>query len=90
MTSAPSRLPASSKLVRVRVEVLEEKVDQRPPAQQVALGFSRPVQQHVAFGEIQEMLDLGRMQALDDEQVSLGVTHGPVRRREGRTPSMRT
>ena len=37
ITSAPSRLPASSKLVRGARAVLEEQVDQRASAQQVAL-----------------------------------------------------
>ena len=76
MTSAPSRLPASSKLVRVRVEFLEEQVDQRPPTQQVALGLAGPVEQHVRLREVEQMLDLGRVQALDRQEVFLPEGHG--------------
>ena len=41
MTSAPSRLPASSKRGAGARRVLEEQVDQRAPAQQVALVLVR-------------------------------------------------
>ena len=83
ITSAPSRLPASSKLVRVRVEVLEEQVDQRPAAQQVALGLAGTVEQHVALGQVEQMADLGRVQALDRQQVLLPVRHDPRSQKAG-------
>ena len=75
ITSAPSRLPASSKLVRVRVRVLEEQVDQGPAAQQVALRLARAVEQHIALRQVEQMADLGRIQALDRQQVLLPVRH---------------
>ena len=36
--------------------VFEEQVDQGAPAQQVALSFARPVQQHIAFSEVEKWL----------------------------------
>ena len=54
MTSAPRRLPASSKEVRVRVRVLEEQVDEGAPAQEVALRLAGAVQQRVAVGQFQQ------------------------------------
>ncbi len=65
ITSAPRRFPASSKLVRVRVEFLEEQVDQGPAAEQVALGFSGAVEENVAFGQVEQVLDVGRVEAFD-------------------------
>ncbi len=76
ITSAPSRLPASSKLVRVRVEFLEEEVDQGFPAQHVARRLAGAVEQHVALGEIEQVRDLRRLETLDREQVAVGVGHG--------------
>ena len=55
--------------------VLEEQVDQRPAAQQVALGLARAVEQHIALRQVEQMADLGRMQALDRQQVLLPVRH---------------
>ncbi len=76
MTSAPSRLPASSKLVRVRVEFLEEQIDQRPSAQQIPLGLAGAIQQDIQLRKVEQMLDLGRVQALDRQEVFLPEGHG--------------
>ena len=57
--------------------VLEEQVDQRAPAQQVALCLARTVEQHVALRQVEQMADLGRVEALDRQQVLLPVRHDP-------------
>ncbi len=78
ITSAPSRLPASLEAGAGAGAVLEEQIDQRAPAQQVALGLAGAVQQHVALGQIEQMPDLGRVQPLDRQEVFLPVGHGVV------------
>ena len=75
MTSAPSRLPASSKLVRVGI--LEEQVDQRLPAQHVALHLAGSVEQDVALRQIEQVPDFRRVQAFDRQEVFLPVGHAP-------------
>ena len=77
ITSAPSRLPASSKLVRVRVEFLEEQIDQGSAAQEIALGLPRAVEQNIALRKVEQMPDLGWIKALDRQKMLFPVRHDP-------------
>ena len=90
-TSAPSRLPASSKLVWVRVEALEEEVDLGQPLQELQLLVGPSVEVDEAVRAVQEVLDLEGLQPLDAEQVVLAKAQGcGVRRHRGRTMQCRT
>ena len=69
ITSAPRRLPASSKLARVRVESSKNRLIRVRPRNEVALRLARAVEQHIALRQVEQMADLGRIQALDRQQV---------------------
>jgi len=69
ITSPPSRLPATSNEVRVRVELSKKAIDDRTAAQQVALLLGLPVELDIAVGEVEELVDVVRRQALDPEQM---------------------
>src|SRR5579872_860282 len=57
--------------------VLEEQVDQRAAAQQVALGLAGAVEQNVALGQVEQMADLGGIKALDRQEMLFPVRHDP-------------
>ena len=75
-TSAPSRLPASSKLVWVRVELSKNRLIWVRPLQQLQLLVGLPVQPDEAVGPVEQIRDLERLQALDAEQVLAPKTRG--------------
>ncbi len=55
--------------------VLEEQIDQRAPAQQVALRLAGAVEQHIALGEVEQLADRGRFQPFDRQKMFLPVEH---------------
>ena len=46
-------------------------------AQQIALGLPRAVEQNITLSEVQQMPDLGRVEALDRQEVLFPVRHDP-------------
>ena len=76
MTSAPSRLPASSNEVRVRVEFSKKQVDERAAAQQVALLVGAAVQVDIGVGEIEEGGDLLPGESFDAQQMAVAISKG--------------
>ena len=88
ITSAPESLAGQLEAGARARRVLEEQVDQRAPAQQVALRLARTVEQHVALGQVEQMADLGRMQALDRQQVLLPVRHDPRSQKPARAVNL--
>ena len=53
--------------------VLEEEINEGLAAQHVALGFAGAIEECVAFRQIQELADFGRVHAFDRQQVGLGL-----------------
>jgi len=49
--------------------ILEEAVDDRAAAQHAALLFGLPVELDIAVGEVEDVVDVVRRQALDPEQM---------------------
>ena len=75
-TSAPSRLPASSNEVRVRVELSKNRLIWVSPRISAELLVGLPAVGDVGVGAIQQMLDLPGRQPLDAEQMALGEGRG--------------
>ena len=71
MTSAPSRLPASSNEDCVRVEDLEEQVDLGAAAQRGALLLDLAVEFDEFLGEVEQAVNLFAGKPFDPQQMLL-------------------
>ena len=76
MTSAPSRLPASSKEVRVRVEFSKNRLMTVRPRSSALLLVRLPVLLDIALGEVEQEGDLVRRKPLDSQQMAMGEGGG--------------
>jgi hypothetical protein len=77
ITSAPSRLPASSNGLRAG-GVLEEQVDLRHPGQHVGLLHRAAVQVDIAVGKVEDGGDLQRAELFDPQKMAGAEGHGRV------------
>ena len=71
ITSAPSRLPASSKELWVLVEDFEEEVDQGAAAEIVALLGDLAAHGRGLFGKVEQAHDLVARKAFDAKQMAV-------------------
>jgi hypothetical protein len=69
ITSPPSRLPGDLERGAGPGRALEEAIDDRAAAQQAALLLSLPVKLDIAVGEVEDVVDVVRRQAVDPEQM---------------------
>ena len=70
ITSAPSRLPASSKEDWVRVEASKNRLMMRAPAQRAALLLDLAVEIDVFVGEVEQPDNLVGRKSFDPQQVT--------------------
>ena len=81
ITSAPSRLPASSKLDWVRVEASKNRLMRvRPLSRAVFLSVARPCD-HIGLGQVEQGGDFGERKAFDPKrwlEGRIGVASGDV------------
>ena len=79
MTSAPSRLPASSNEVRVRVEFSKNRLITVRPRSSGELLVRRAVLLDIGLGEVEQERDLVRRQPLDSQQMPVAEAEGGAR-----------
>ena len=76
MTSAPSRLPASSKEVRVRVEFSKNRLMTVRPRSRSRFLSRAAVEGDIGFGEIEEGGDLLPRESFDAQKMAVAVSKG--------------
>ena len=69
ITSPPSRLPATSNEVRVRVEFSKKQLMIVRPRSRLRFLLGLPVELDIAVGQIEDVVDVVRRQTLDPEQM---------------------